>query len=71
VQTARATITALSPYGETVAVQGSTMTATWATDPTGQWTDMNITLMTGWNTNMSPLRGETLELITPPRWWVV
>jgi hypothetical protein len=34
------------------------MTAKWATDPTGQWKDMSITLMTGWNADMSPLRGE-------------
>lgn len=55
---AHAIITALSPYGATVVNTGKQITAVWDVDPTGTWTSMTITLMTGYNSNMAPLLGD-------------
>ncbi|EIW70275.1 hypothetical protein TREMEDRAFT_71572 [Tremella mesenterica DSM 1558] len=47
--------TPTSPDSTTVVMEGQNITALWTSDMTGEWTNMTITLMTGWNIGMIPL----------------
>lgn len=50
---ANAAVTPTSPESATVVRIGQPLSAMWAADTTGQWTDMTVQLMTGDNLNVS------------------
>jgi hypothetical protein len=54
--TSFAVITPTSPDSATVVKVGENINALWSTDTTGQWTNVQIELMTGDNQAVSPVR---------------